>query len=121
MTILNAVCKMVHASLQSMAEHIWNKYHHIWNKWTETETEAELDEISRVQGMKWGVHGVHIWFSRVHQAALGTYIDPIRIQCARARPNFWSARRSALNFLVRAVAKLCRLGYMQASKGRLEI
>ena len=38
-------------------------------------------------------------------------IDPIRMQYARARPNFWSARRSALNFLVRAVAMLCRLGF----------
>ena len=72
---------------------------------------AELDEISRVQGRKWGGGGArraHL-IPRVHQAVLGTYIDPIRIQYARARPNFWSARRSAAIFLVRAVATLCRL------------
>ena len=49
----------------------------------------------------------------MHQAALGTYIDPIRTQYARARPNFWSARQSVANFLVRAVATLCRLDYHQ--------
>ena len=38
---------------------------------------AELDEISRVQGLKWGVHGVQTLFFRVHQAALDTYIDLI--------------------------------------------
>ena len=38
---------------------------------------AELDEISRVQGIKWGVHGVQTLFFRVHQAALDTYIDLI--------------------------------------------
>ena len=35
---------------------------------------AELDEISRVQGIKWWVHGVQTLFFRVLQAALGTYI-----------------------------------------------
>ena len=42
-------------------------------------------------------------------SALGTYTKPKRIQYARAWPNFWSACRSAANFLVRAVATLCRL------------
>ena len=31
---------------------------------------------------------MHIWFPQVHQAALGTYIDPIRTQYTRVRPNF---------------------------------
>ena len=34
-------------------------------------------QISRVQGIKWGVQGVQTLFFRVHQAALGTYIDLI--------------------------------------------
>ena len=38
---------------------------------------AELDEISCVQGIKRGVHGVQTLFFRVRQAALGTYIDLI--------------------------------------------
>ena len=35
---------------------------------------AELDKISRVQGIKWGVQTL---FFQVHQAALGAYIDLI--------------------------------------------
>ena len=31
------------------------------------------------------------------------------ISCARASPNFWGAFQSAANFLMRAVATLCRL------------
>ena len=63
---------------------------------------------------------MHNQFSWVHQATLGTYIDPIGIQYARARPNFWSALRSAANFLVRAVATLCRLVYLPQIKGKLQ-
>ena len=35
------------------------------------------------------------------------------MQCARARPNFWGALRSAANNLLRTVAMLCRLGELE--------
>ena len=38
---------------------------------------------------------------------MNLYIAYIPIQCARARPDFWGAFRSAANFLVCAIAMLC--------------
>ena len=62
-------------------------------------------DLARARCKMGGVPRAHMILS-MHQTTLGTYIDPICIQYVRARPNFWSALRSADNFLVCAVAML---------------
>ena len=81
---------------------------------------AEVDEILRMQGIKWGgwtvCSSVSLRCTKpllVVWNARWTYIEPIRIQCAHARPDFWGVLRSAVNFFVRADAMLCRLDKTQ--------